>query len=287
MELAVKRKDAVGLVTALKSALSQDSGSEDVVVVLDERGTLEATKALLQSAITVVNTQMTELNRLKTENLVDSTGVSILEMSNVQCFEPRGRFDLKVTSSHIVLQGKQFSVLVPTTSVEEVICLPSSTSAKKEGEDYLAIKLTDAVKVNNKDTKQLLLNLMRVANPTTVTRDGDAGLSETTAIVLALQDATGCHVQRPQASLFATCRDQKPYLKCYRGTQEGAIYPLQCGVVFVKPLLFISADEIASLSAGRGGGAGNTRYVDLLVGACNANLYSERSVADDFLVSPD
>eukprot|EP01034_Spumella_vulgaris_P024683 gene24683-31053_t len=50
-----------------------------------------------------------------------------------------------------------------------------------------------------------------------------------------------------------------------KGIQEGAIYPLENGVVFVKPLLFLPAEEISSLTAGRGGGAGNTRYVDLKI----------------------
>ena len=93
-------------------------------------------------------------------------------------------------------------------------------------------------------------------------------MSESAIVVMSIQDATGKHVEREKSSLFSTCRDQKPFLKCYRGTQEGAIYPLQCGVVFIKPLLVIPADKIASLSAGRGGGAGNTRYVDLMVLCC-------------------
>jgi hypothetical protein len=65
--------------------------------------------------------------------------------------------------------------------------------------------------------------------------------------------------------LFQTIAQQKEYLRCYKGIQEGAIYPLENGVVFVKPLLFLPAEEISSLTAGRGGGAGNTRYVDLKV----------------------
>ena len=36
------------------------------------------------------------------------------------------------------------------------------------------------------------------------------------------------------------------------------------GLVFIKPLVFIPSENIASISAGRGG-SGNTRYVDLQV----------------------
>jgi hypothetical protein len=237
-----------------------------VSVVLDDKGALEATKTLLQAALAATTSQIAGLSKLAAESQASSTGgETLLEMANVQCFEPRGRFDLKITTTHIVLQGKQFSVLVPVDSVAQVMCLPSFTSAKKEGEDYLAFQFSQTVKINNKDSNQILLNLMRTTNPTTKSNTGDNDVNESAAVIMAVQAATGLHVQRPQASLFATCRDQKPYLKCYRGTQEGAIYPLQCGVVFIKPLLIIPADEIASLSAGRGGGAGNTRYVDLVV----------------------
>ena len=48
-------------------------------------------------------------------------------------------------------------------------------------------------------------------------------------------------------------------------TQEGVIYPLECGVVFIKPTLFLPAEEIASINAGRGGGSGQTRFVDLII----------------------
>ena len=76
---------------------------------------------------------------------------------------------------------------------------------------------------------------------------------------------------RPRSDLFETVatNDAKPFLRCHRGTQEGAIYPLECGVVFIKPTLFLPADEIASINAGRGGGSGQTRFVDLIIETVN------------------
>ena len=106
---------------------------------------------------------------------------------------------------------------------------------------------------------------MKIPNPSLRMNNTNDILTESNAIILAIQEATNLSINRPQTSLFSTVRENKSYLKCYRGTQEGAIYPLQCGIVFIKPLLYIPTEEIASLSAGRGGGAGNTRYVDLIV----------------------
>ena len=260
MEDALVRNDVVGLVDLMKQTIAGSLNTGDT-----GKQSLEVLKTILQSSLNTVNAQLTNINKLDVVSLATSTGSILLEIDNVQCFEPRGRFNLKVTSTSIVLEGKQFSVLIPVQAVEEVLCLPSFTSAKKEGEDYLAFKLEESVKINNKDSKTILLNLSRTNNPSTRSVSGDNDQSEATAVMMTIQDATGVHISRPQASLFSTIRDQKSYLKCYKGTQEGAIYLMPCGVVFIRPLLFISADEIASISAGRGGGAGNTRYVDLMV----------------------
>lgn len=263
MEDALVRNDIVGLVELMKLAIAGTVVGEDPTQV--GKTSLETLKVVLQSSLNTVNAQITNMNKLSVVSLATASGNTLLEVDNVQCFEPRGRFNLKVTSTSILLEGKQFSVLVPIQHVQQVLCLPSFTSAKKEGEDYLALTLEEPVKINTKESTNILLNLSRVTNPSTRSPMGDCDLNEADVVMMAIQDATGVHITRPQATLFSTLRDQKPYLKCYRGTQEGAIYPMPSGIVFVKPLLFIPADEIASIGAGRGGGSGNTRYVDLNV----------------------
>ena len=262
---AIKENDATKLVEELKLVYTNEISESSSNSTNSEKTTLERMKTLLQASLTIVNNQISGLTKLDAVSVANSTGRIILEVDNIQCFEPRGRFNLKVTSTNIFLEGKQFSVLIPVESIAQIMCLPSFTSAKKEGEDYLAFHLKDSVKINNKESKQLLLNLMKIPNPSLRMNNTNDILTESNAIILAIQEATNLSINRPQTSLFSTVRENKSYLKCYRGTQEGAIYPLQCGIVFIKPLLFISTEEIASLSAGRGGGAGNTRYVDLIV----------------------
>lgn len=41
----------------------------------------------------------------------------------------------------------------------------------------------------------------------------------------------------------------------------------------MKPLLYVPADAIASISAGRGGGTGTTRYVDLKMETVDDDSY--------------
>jgi hypothetical protein len=67
----------------------------------------------------------------------------------------------------------------------------------------------------------------------------------------------------PDNAIFRTSKG-KSFLKCYKGVQEGTLYPLKEGVLFFKPPLFIPSNEVASIMAGRGGSA-QTRYIDLNV----------------------
>ena len=75
----------------------------------------------------------------------------------------------------------------------------------------------------------------------------------------------GHKLEKPKPSVFATLQGgSKPFLRCYKGVQEGALYPLSSGLLFLKPMIFLAASEIESITAGRGGSA-QTRYIDLIV----------------------
>jgi hypothetical protein len=263
MEASIKLKDYEAFVQAVRIIITED-GFHSTGIEPSIKESLEGVKSTLQASLTIVNGKLAEIIKQEIASTVVSTGDSLLCVENIQCFEPRGRFNVKVTTTSLLLEGKQSPVLIPAKYVSHIICLPSFTCAKKDGEDYVALLLTSPVKVNNKDSFQVLLNLNRSSNATAKSTYGNE-LSESAIFLLAIQEATGLTATRHQPALFSTIRDQKPYLKCYRGTQEGAIYPLKCGVLFIKPMLFIATDDIAALAAGRGGGANNTRYVDLQV----------------------
>ncbi|CAN0145774.1 unnamed protein product [Ectocarpus sp. 8 AP-2014] len=55
------------------------------------------------------------------------------------------------------------------------------------------------------------------------------------------------------------------FVKCYHGVNEGSLFPLNQGLLFMKPGLFLPRSEIQEVVCGRGGSA-TTRYVDLVVG---------------------
>ncbi|KAL9187410.1 hypothetical protein ACHAXT_001513 [Thalassiosira profunda] len=54
-----------------------------------------------------------------------------------------------------------------------------------------------------------------------------------------------------------------PYVGCYQGFNDGALFPLREGLLFFKPPLFLPRSKLASISCGRG--SGGSRYVDMMV----------------------
>ncbi|GAX17775.1 hypothetical protein FisN_24Hh158 [Fistulifera solaris] len=67
--------------------------------------------------------------------------------------------------------------------------------------------------------------------------------------------------QSHQDEATSTTTGGMPFVKCYYGVQDGALYPLLEGLLFFKPPLFIPRSEMESIGCGRDGG----RYVDLQV----------------------
>jgi hypothetical protein len=53
---------------------------------------------------------------------------------------------------------------------------------------------------------------------------------------------------------------QMPYLKCYQGVNDGVIFPMEEGLLFYKPPMFVHRSDLHSIAVGRGGGS---RYIDL------------------------
>ena len=78
---------------------------------------------------------------------------------------------------------------------------------------------------------------MKLACPENKSADRDL---ESLVLTKVLQTVTGVKVTRPQKHLFQTVSQQKEYLRCYRGIQEGAVYPLEsgeCCYVYVRVTL--------------------------------------------------
>ena len=235
---------------------------------------LRSVKELLTKSVTLVNNKLTALERETVDLSADASETFTATYPDVQFLEPRGRFTLKIGTSTIVVDGKGGNGSIPVSKITHLCLLPSHTSSKKEGEDYLVVMFSEPIKICGKPMNNLLLNLSKaVPKPKSgepVPEEGsEAAMTESRRIGLAFKNATGLKVYLPNPRLFTSTSQQRPFLRCHKGVQEGAIYPLACGMVFIKPLIFIGTDDIASFTAGRGGGSGNTRFVDIQVRVCS------------------
>jgi hypothetical protein len=223
--------------------------------------TLLEVKDFLVKSLSLVTAKIVAADKRVADISDDARGELILHHPEAQLLEPRGRFTLDITTTCLLLEGKIGGGLIPLDEIVNIALLPSHTTAKKEGEDLLVLTFDHPLKICGKDMRHLLFNLSK-----SVPKGSQSTETESSRVVAAIQATTQMKINVPNANIFRTIGGgQKPFLRCHRGTQEGAIYPLYCGVFFIKPVLFIYVDEIASLSAGRGGGSGNTRFVDVRV----------------------
>ena len=292
MEAAIRTLDAKSLVASMvnylpseAAASSSSSFNDGIVTEHGEMGTEKLTKLKL-----LLTQSITEIGRLMAQTAKDDVvkaagsagGKNYLVM-----LEPRGRFNVTLSSEGMLLEGKQVTCFVPWGKISHMACVPSNASSKKEGEELLTLLLSEPVKCNNKDIKTLVWNLSKASGKdlSAIHESSSAPITGTehTVVAALVGLCTNMIVVTPQKELFQSITAQKPFLRCYKGIQEGAIYPLQNGILFVKPALFITTENIASLSAGRGGGAGNTRYVDLVIETADGKSHEFTNIERDEL----
>jgi len=296
MEAAAQANNAVAFVDALLSSLNPESvaqgaPSETKSEKVGQGGAgLQRAKELLGSASRIITQRLTQQAKDEvTDGVVSGSDSTVfLKMVDVPFFEPRGRFTASFSNKGLLLEGKTANCFVPWENVSHAAVFPSSTSTKKEGEDMLALRLSPSVKASGKELGGILISLSKSVGlpikallPSSNASDEAPIATEgvPAAIIPKLVQLLWKRpVVVPQKDLFQSVSvgpggATRPYLRCHKGVQEGVIYPLSNGVVFVKPLLFLPAEDIASLSAGRGGGSGQTRYVDLKIEMADDNEY--------------
>ena len=266
MEEALRSKDVKSLVQLMKACMNT-SESDEAAQNNNEEQSLLALKTILTSSVTEIGRLLTLAS--KEEALKGgSGGEAYTVITDAQLIEPRGRFTVSISSDGMLLEGKATTCFVPWDKISHCACLPSNLSTKKEGEELMAFLLSEPVKYCNKEIRTLLWSLGKsVAKLTYALLPGSlSAIDDTEHNVVSTLVAALCKkkIATPRKELFQSVTMQRPFLKCYRGIQEGALYPLKNGLIFLKPLLFIPTESIASLTAGRGG-SGSTRYIDLMV----------------------
>jgi Histone chaperone Rttp106-like len=268
MEDAIRTRDVKSLV---KSMISHISAAEiSTPLAFDgDINRLMSLKELLNLSVAEIDRSIAQTSNEEARK-VGTVGEAYIIIEEAQLIEPRGRFTVSMSLDGMLLEGKQVTTFVPWPKISHCACLPSTISTKREGEELLAILLGEPVKYNNKDITTLLWNLSKsVIKPLNANLPaGPINGTEHYVVSTLLSTLGNQRIVLPDRVLFQSVASKKPFLKCYRGIQEGSLYPLKNGMIFLKPILFIPTEKIASLTAGRGGGSG-TRYIDLMVQSVN------------------
>eukprot|EP01041_Mallomonas_annulata_P013551 gene13551-28745_t len=251
MEKALVQFDAAALVTSMKSCLDESPVQYDLLTLKD----------VLQKSINIV-IQLINDERLKDLSGGGSAGMQYLVLDNAQFFEPRGRHNISIGGDGFEIVGKNISLRSLWNNIDNISFIPSSSSSKKEGEDLLALSLKTPLKNGNKDMKNILIVLSR-SKSLDVQQPYPISGTEARVVSVLLEHLWKHKLTIPNPSVFQSA-NANSFFRCYKGVQEGVLYLLSKGILFVKPMLFLSVDAIESVVAGRGGSA-VTRYIDLIV----------------------
>eukprot|EP00752_Nemacystus_decipiens_P015540 g13865.t1 len=207
-----------------------------------------------------------------------SAAPALLTLENVQLLQPRGRFDLVFRKDGLTVTGKAGAAVAAWDNVRHIIRVPRPEGFNwgkalnpddPAGSDLLAIPLKDPVPFRKSKMSLLLLQPDPKAqhSEASIVLDGvshQVSGSQGTLVMSALKLLSGVRQVSPDKGLFAS-RDGKSFVKCYHGVNEGSLFPLKQGLLFMKPALFLPRSVIEEVVCGRGGSA-TTRYVDLVVG---------------------
>jgi len=280
------RDDAMGLVSYLTDNLMK--ANENLSVNIENVNCHAKLKDILSKCLVIVNkniqSEQSKASKAAIESQLNASGNicgteynnNLLVIEDAQFIEPRGRFKMSLSASGLLLEGKTVSGFIPWTNIANCACVPSSVTTKKEGEDLLVFTLGDnPIKMNTKDAKSFIWTLSKSIAKQINASVGliDVSGTESHVVNALVSKYTLKPVDIPRADLFITLTTQKSYLRCYKGIQEGVIYLLKSGIIFAKPLLYIGAEEISSISAGRGGSSGATRYIDLIIETIDDHKY--------------
>jgi hypothetical protein len=221
----------------------------------------------LREILSKCSSKVTELIGMESQRQVfDMTTEEevILKVPEAQFIEPRGKFEASLSESGLFLNGNSGSCVVKWPQIDRIILLPNPTPSKKDGEKFLFFLLSTPVAFKTKKQSILCWSLTN-GGPSLQSHYGPVHFTgKESEVVSGLTEALHSRpLCTPKRTLFQTSTGQS-FLRCYKGVQEGVLFPLEQGILFFKPSIFIRSDQVASIEAGRGGSA-LTRYIDLKV----------------------
>lgn len=270
----VVARDHSGIVEVMKNAILAASPDADDIAALKQ------VNELLKECATNVSGKIEALYKMKSGSTAGAMGILLLRLDNLQFMEPRGRFDTCFYMNGMTFENKNFTGMVLWQNAINVVCVLNTMTAKKDIEDLVVVHM-EPEKINGKTIKNIMFAASRVTTCASVSGDVSGVVSGVIQELIA--SSSGMKVGKPSSSLFSSAKGA-PFVRGYHGIQEGSIYLLAVGILFIKPVIFIPVAEVASVTAGRGGAA-NTRYIDLKVDTEAGDEYEFSNLERDELVN--
>mmetsp|Transcript_4851 Transcript_4851/g.7382 ORF Transcript_4851/g.7382 Transcript_4851/m.7382 type:complete len:403 (+) Transcript_4851:51-1259(+) len=243
---------------------------------------LKKLKDLLVKCTTRLSHMISMESNKSLETTMTSSGSSLLTIEGAQFIEPRGRVDTTISDTGLFMQTKTENCFIKWENVETSILLPSPNCAKKEGEVLLFLHMRTPVVYKTKPLNIICWNLSNGG------KDYRAQFSlvhftgkESVVVGGLVQALLGRPHAKENAALFQSSTGTS-FLRCHKGVKEGVLFPLEVGILFFKPPLFLPRDNVASITAGRGGSA-MTRYIDLTVETEDGKTYEYSNIERDDL----
>lgn len=222
----------------------------------------------------------------ETQVLEFDIGDALSEPLGASFTNPRGKLQLTFHKNGIHCKNvKDDQLIIASDSVERIIIFPKPedcrTASDKVGDMVLLClskKEQNAVSFKNKVLPQVCLQLPNIQPKLLSKEDDETDWIELLVNSLHLDpqhDVARVYnpilplVKRGNGYTFesfdeggtSTTTGGMPYVKCYKGVQDGALFPMEEGLLFFKPPMFYPRSELHSIACGRG--AGGSRYVDM------------------------
>ena len=201
--------------------------------------------------------------------------------ADATCLQPRGKATLRVGDNAIVVVNPKDGAVkgeFPFSSMKAAFTLPpTEKSQPSEAATLLLAASVTAPKPATKITSKLMQDAFKKASLALTLNDKYSkatpcpGTSGTLATAVSTQLSTLAKVANrsllkggKDPMSFKSAISSLPYIKATLGASQGNLHLIDIGILFLKPLVFLPCESIASIDCGRAG-AGNCSSFDLVV----------------------
>lgn len=191
-------------------------------------------------------------------------GDSLAEEIEISMIAPRGRLKVTLFEDGIYcINAKDESFKIRPHQAKQLVVFPKPEEIRKKGARdmvVLTLKQEEGVVFKKKTLSQLCFQL---PNDSSFLENFRTSLNLTNMVRVGKgADVDDWKFVSHKEGNTSTTTGGMPFVKCYQGVQDGHLFPLQEGLLFFKPPLFVPRADLHSIACGRGA-SGQSRYVDL------------------------